>query len=45
MPGEESDILQRVLIALGELTGPLDLERTSPSKQHGVSRAAVKKGR
>ena len=45
MPGEESDILQLVLIALGELTGPLDLEHTSPSKQHGVPRAAVKKGR
>lgn len=43
MPGEENDLLRRILIALGELTGSLDLERTSPSKQHGLSREAIKK--
>jgi hypothetical protein len=43
MPGEESDLLRRITVALGELTGPLDLERTSPTKQHGLSRDAIKK--
>lgn len=43
MPGEESDLLRRILVALGELTGSLDLERTSPTKQHGLARDAIKK--
>ena len=43
MPGEEGGLLRRILVALGELTGPLDLERTSPTKQHGLSRDAIKK--
>lgn len=43
MPGHETGLLRRVLIALGKLTGPLDLENTSPSKQHGLSRDAVTK--
>src|SRR5690606_38764838 len=37
MKGEEPDFLRRILLALGELTGPLDLERTGPTKQHGLS--------
>lgn len=43
MPGEESDMLQRILTALGELAGPLDLEQTGPAKQHGLPREAIKK--
>ena len=43
MPGEESDLLRRILIALGQLTGPIDVEQTAPSKQHGLPRAAIKK--
>lgn len=43
MPGEESDLLRRILVAIGELTGPLDLERTAPTKQHGLARDAIKK--
>jgi hypothetical protein len=43
MPGDESDMLRRILVALGELTGPLDLEHTPPTKQHGISRDAIKK--
>jgi hypothetical protein len=43
MPGEESDLLRRILVAIGKLTGPLDLERTGPSKQHGLGRDAIKK--
>lgn len=45
MPGEESDLQMEIMVALGELTGSLDLERTSPSKQHGLSREAVKKSK
>lgn len=43
MPGDESDMVRRILLALGELTGPLDLEHTGPSKQHGLSREALKR--
>ena len=28
-------------VALGELTGPLDLDHTGPSKQHGLPREAI----
>lgn len=42
MPGEESDLLRRILIALGTLAGPLDLQRTGPSKQHGLPRSAIR---
>jgi len=45
MPGDDSDLLRRVLVALGTLTGPLDLEQTGPSKQHGLGPAAIKKPR
>lgn len=41
MPGEESELLTRILEALGEVAGPLDLERTGPTKQHGLPRSAV----
>lgn len=41
MPGEESDLLRRILIALGEVAGPLNVELSGPSKQHGLSRKAV----
>ena len=45
MPGDETDLLRRILVAIGELAGPLDLERTSPTKQHGLARDAIKKNR
>lgn len=45
MPGDESDLLRRILVAIGELAGPLDLECTSPTKQHGLARDAIKKNR
>ncbi len=41
MPGEETGLLRDILIALGELTGPLDLDHTGPSKQHGLPREAI----
>ncbi len=41
MPGDESGILRRILIALGAAAGPINLELTAPMKQHGISRRAV----
>lgn len=41
MPGDESDLLRRILIALGQIAGPIDVELTAPTKQHGLSRQAV----
>jgi hypothetical protein len=42
MLGEETDVLRRqVLVALGTLTGPIDVERCAPSKQHGQSQSSV----
>lgn len=45
MPGEESDLARRMLLALGALAGPIDFERISPTKQHGLPRDAVGKGK
>jgi len=41
MPGEESDLLRRVLLALGTLVGPINVERTGPTKQHALARPVV----
>lgn len=41
MPGEETDVLRQVLVALGTLTGPIDVEHRAPSKQHGQSQSSV----
>lgn len=41
MPGDENGILRRVLIALGAVAGPINLDLTAPIKQHGLSRKAV----
>ncbi|TIO05654.1 MAG: hypothetical protein E5X89_30985 [Mesorhizobium sp.] len=41
MPGEETDVLRQVLVALGTLTGPIDVEHCAPSKQHGRSQSSV----
>jgi len=43
MPGDESGLLRRILIALGSLAGPIDVEHTPPSKQHGLPRSSVKR--
>jgi hypothetical protein len=42
MPGANGDLLRRILLALERLSGGLDMERTSPTKQHGIPRSAVK---
>jgi hypothetical protein len=47
MPGDDDDagLLRRILLALDELTGGIDTERSGPSKQHGLDRLAVKRRR
>ncbi|MCB1424596.1 MAG: hypothetical protein R3D65_04230 [Zhengella sp.] len=42
MPGEDSELLTDILVALGKLTGPLDLDHTGPSKAHGLPRSAIR---
>jgi hypothetical protein len=42
MPGEESGLLREILVAIGELGGSIDAERTGPTKQHGLPRDAIK---
>jgi hypothetical protein len=43
MPGRESSLLRRILMALGEIAGPIDVEHTAPTKNHALPREAVKK--
>lgn len=43
MPGDESGILRRILVALGTLAGSIDVDHTPPSKQHGLTRSALKR--
>lgn len=43
MPGDESGLLRRILVALGTLAGPIDVGHTPPSKQHGLTRSSVKR--
>lgn len=42
MPGGESDMLRRILLALDALGVEIDLEDIGPTKQHGISSSAVK---
>ncbi len=42
MPGGEGDLLRRILLALGRLTGGVDVEQVGPTKQHGIPRSAIK---
>jgi hypothetical protein len=41
MPGDDDPLLRRIMLALGKLTGPIDLEHLGPNKQHGLPRAAA----
>jgi hypothetical protein len=43
MPGEDNDLLRRIMLALGTLGAPLDIEHTGPTKQHGLPRPAERK--
>ena len=42
MPGGESDLLRRILLALDTLTGGIDTDKVGSSKQHGLTRAATR---
>ena len=42
MPDGNGDLLQRILVALEQLSGGIDMEQVSPAKQHGIPRSAVK---
>jgi hypothetical protein len=42
MPGGESDLLRRILLALDRLAGDVDIENVGPTKQHGIPRSALK---
>jgi hypothetical protein len=44
MPDGESDLLRRILLALHQLSASVDVEQVGPTKQHGISRTAVKFG-
>jgi hypothetical protein len=43
MPGDESNLLRRVLLALEQLSGDVHTEQIGPTKQHGISRSAIKR--
>lgn len=42
MPGDERGLLRRILLAIGKLAGPLDVDRTGPSKDHALPKSAIK---
>ncbi|MEK1891282.1 MAG: hypothetical protein AAAB35_27705 [Phyllobacterium sp.] len=43
MPGDENDdLMHRILVALSELIGPIDVDHTAPSKQHGLFQGSVR---
>lgn len=41
MPGNEEALSRRIILALQQLTGPLDLEQSAPTKQRGLPREAT----
>ncbi len=41
MPGNDSDLLRRILLALGRLGVAADLEHTAPAKNHALAREAI----
>ena len=42
MPGGESDLLRRILLALDELGNGVDVDKVGPTKQHGIPGKAAK---
>lgn len=42
MPGGESDLLRRILLALDRLTGGVDVEHVGPTKQHGLRQTTAR---
>ena len=43
MPGEDGDLLGRIISALGALGADVDADHTGPSKQHGLPRPSLAK--
>lgn len=43
MPGDDSDLFRRIMLALGTLGVRLDIEHTGPTKQHGLPRPAERR--
>lgn len=42
MPDGNGELLQRILLAIQQLSGGIDMEQVPPTKQHGIPRSAVK---
>jgi hypothetical protein len=38
----DGGLLRRILLALEQLSGGIDMERVGPTKQHGIPRSAIK---
>lgn len=45
MPGGETGMLGRILSALDQLTGGINVGRSGPTKQHGLDRRAIPPGK
>jgi hypothetical protein len=43
MPDGDGDLLQRILLSLDQLAGGINMERLTPTKQHGITQAAIKR--
>ena len=43
MPDGETDLLRRILLALGQLTGGIYSRSLGPTKQHGIPPSAIKR--
>jgi hypothetical protein len=43
MPGEDGDLLGRIMSALGALGADVDLDHTGSSKQHALPRPSLAK--
>ncbi len=41
MPGDESDLLRRILLALDHLIAGIDVEHVGPTKQHGFAISVI----
>jgi hypothetical protein len=42
MPGDDSGLLRRIVLALEKLGGRIDVEHIAPTKQHGLPESSLK---
>ena len=42
MRNGDGDLLQRILLSLDQLAGGINMERLTPTKQHGIPQSAIK---